>query len=101
MSRYHTRKEQGQRKRAEYLRRLDHAQHLALVFRAIAVGVGFMFVMGFVANTNRLLEVVLMIAYLYVIVFSLLLAEQILLRAEQSRYPKSRRKTLWNYYTDK
>ena len=91
MSRYQTRKEQGQRKRAEYLRRLDHAKDLAIVFRGIAVGVSFMFVMGLVANTNRVLEIVLMIVYAYVIAFSLLLAEHTLFMAEQSRYPKSRR----------
>lgn len=101
MSRYHTRKEQGLAKRAEYRRKVNNAQHIALVFRGIAVGVGFMFLMGLVSNADRLIEVILLIAYAYVIAFSVLFAEHILLKAEQSRYPKSRRHTLWSLYTEK
>ena len=91
---YQERKAKGQRKRAEYLRRVDHAEHLATMFRGIALGVSFMFVMGFISNADRLIEVVLLIVYAYVIAFSLISAEHIMFIAEQSRYPKSRRRTV-------
>lgn len=91
---YQERKAKGQRKRAEYLRRVDHAEHLAVMFRGVALGVGFMFVMGFVSNADRLIEVVLLIVYAQVIFFSLFFSQHIMFIAEQSRYPKSRRRTL-------
>jgi Ca2+/Na+ antiporter len=91
---YQERKAKGQRERAEYLRRVDHADHLAVMFRGIALGVGFMFVMGFVSNADRLVEVVLLIVYALVIFFSLWSAEHIMFTAEQTRYPKTHRRTL-------
>jgi len=97
---YQQRKERGQYKRAVYLRRIDHAEHLATMFRGIALGVGFMFVMGFVSNADRLIEVILLIVYAYVIASSLFLAEHTMLKAEQSRYPKSRRRTIRSEIAD-
>ena len=91
---YQQRKERGQYKRAVYLRRIDTAEHIATMLRGIALGVGFMFVMGIVSNADRLVEVVLLIIFAFVISGSILLAEHIMLTAEQSRYPKSRRRTL-------
>lgn len=91
---YQERKAQGERKRAKYRHKMNNAEHLAIMFRGVAVGVGFMLVMGLVSNADRLSEVVLLIVYGYVIAISLALAEQVLFTAEQSRYPKSRRMTL-------
>ena len=100
MSSYHRRKEAMLFRRAKYLRRLDNAEHLAVMFRGFALGFSFMFVMGFVSNADRLIEVVLLIIYAQVIFFSLLFSEYIMFRAEQSRYPKSRRRTLRSEVAD-
>lgn len=97
---YQQRKERGQYKRAVYLRKIDHAEHLAVMFRGIALGVSFMFVMGIVSNADRLIEVVLLIAYAYVIGTSLVLSQWVMFRAEQSRYPKSRRRTIRSEIAD-
>jgi hypothetical protein len=97
---YQERKAKGQAKRAKYLRRIDHAEHLATMFRGIALGVGFMFVMGIVSNADRLIEVVLLIVYSQVIFFSLFFSEHIMFTAEQSRYPKSHRRTLRSEVAD-
>lgn len=91
---YQERKQRGQHKRAVYLNRMSHAEHLATMLRGIALGVSFMFVMGIVSNADRLIEVVLLVVYGFVMAFSLLLAEHIMFSAEQSRYPKSHRRTL-------
>lgn len=98
---YQERKAKGQRKRAEYLRRIEHAKDLSRMFLGIALGVGFMFVMGIVANADRLIEVVLLIVYAVVIYFSMFFSQYVLFKAEQSRFPKSRRHTLWSLITDK
>lgn len=97
---YQERKAKGQRKRAEYLRRVDNADHLAVMFRSIALGVGFMFVMGIVSNADRLIEVVLLIVYAQVIFFSLFFSQHVMFIAEQTCYPKSRRRTLRSEVAD-
>jgi hypothetical protein len=98
---YVERKAKGQRKRKEYLRRISHAEDLSRMFLGVAVGVGFMFVMGIVANADRLIEIVLLGIYAVVIYVSVFFSQYVMFRAEQSRYPKSRRHTLWSAITEK
>lgn len=95
---YQERKAQGKRKSAEYARRVHHAKDLAILFRGIGAGVGFMFVMGIVSNADRLLEVALLVVYAVIIYFSLFLADYVVFRAEQTRFPKSRRWRLRDLY---
>jgi hypothetical protein len=71
------------------------------MFLGVAVGVGFMFVMGIVANADRLIEIVLLGIYALVIYFSVFFSQYVMFKAEQSRYPKSRRHTLWSALTEK
>jgi len=98
---YQERKAKGQRKRKEYLRRIEHAKDLSRMFLGIAVGVGFMFVMGIVANADRLIEMILLVVYAVIIYFSVFFSQYVIFKAEQSRYPKSRRHTLWSLLTEK
>jgi uncharacterized membrane protein len=98
---YVERRAKGQRKRKEYLRRISHAEDLSRMFLGIAVGFGFMFVMGIVANADRLIEIVLLVVYALVIYFSVFFSQYVMFKAEQSRYPKSRRHTLWSALTEK
>jgi amino acid permease len=105
---YQERKAKGQRKRAEHLRRLNHAEDLSRMFWGIALGFGFMFVMGIVANTNTPLEFMALIVFAFVIYFSVFFSQYVMFRAEQSRYPKNRRRTLrsevaedWQRFRDK
>ncbi len=51
---YQRRQELGQARRAEYLRRLDHAQTLARVYWGMSLGAGFVFFMGIVAGVDTL-----------------------------------------------
>jgi hypothetical protein len=97
---YHERKAKGQRKRKEYLRRMSHAKDLSTMFLGIALGVGFMFVMGIVANADRLVEMILLVVFAVIIYFSLFFSQYVLFRAEQSRYPKSRRMRLIDLFRD-
>jgi amino acid transporter len=99
---YVERRAKGQRKRKEYLRRISHAEDLSRMFSGIAVGFGFMFVMGIVSNAaNRLIEIVFLIGCALVIYFSVFFSQYVMFKAEQSRYPKSRRHTLWSAITEK
>jgi hypothetical protein len=70
------------------------------MFRGIALGVGFMFVMGVLSNADRLIEVILLIVYVNVIAISLVVAEHIMFTAEQTRYPKRHRRTLRSEIVD-
>lgn len=98
---YQERKAKGQRKRAEYLRRVEHAKDLSRMFLGSALGFGFMFVMGIVARADRLIEIVFLIGCAVVIYFSLFFSQYVVFKAEQSRYPKSRRHNLWSLLTHK
>ena len=71
------------------------------MFLGIAVGFGFMFVMGIVANADRLIEMILLVIYAVVIYFSVFFSQYVIFKAEQSRYPKSRRHTFWSAITEK
>jgi hypothetical protein len=105
---YQERKAKGQRKRAEHLRRLNHAKDLSTMFWGIALGFGFMLVMGVVANTDTPLEFTVLIIYAFVIYFSVFFSQYVMFKAEQSRYPKNLRRTLrgeiaedWRRFRDK
>jgi hypothetical protein len=105
---YQERKAKGKQKRAEHLRRLNHAKDLSTMFWGLALGFGFMFVMGIVANTDTTLEFIVLILFAFVIYFSVFFSQYVMFKAEQSRYPKSRRRTLrsevaedWQRFRDK
>lgn len=98
---YQERRAKGQRKRAEYQRRLSHAKDLSTVFLGSALGFGFMFVMGIVARADRLIEIIFLIVCAVIIYFSLFFSQYVLFKAEQSRYPKRYRHTLWSLLTEK
>jgi hypothetical protein len=97
---YQERKAKGQRKRAEYLRRLDHAEHLAVMFRGFGIGFSFIVVMTAVAGVHGNLAIVLFIMFMLIAGSGFIGAEHIMFWAEQSRYPKSRRRTLRSEIAD-
>ncbi len=97
---YKQRQEQGRYKRAVYLNRMNHAEHLATMFRGISLGAAFMAIMFAVAGIRSNLDVVLEFLVLFICGLSLVEAEHILFLAEQSRYPKSRRRTFRSEFVD-
>ncbi len=97
---YQQRKERGQYKRAVYLRRVDNAEHIATMLRGIALGTAFMAVMFCVAGITTELDALIEFLVLAICGISLVEAEHILFLAEQSRYPKSRRRTFRSEFAD-
>ncbi len=97
---YKQRQEQGRHKRAVYLNRLNHAEHIATMLRGISLGTAFMAVMFAVAGIRSNLDVGLEFLVLFICGLSLAEAEHILFLAEQSRYPKSRRRTFRSEFAD-
>lgn len=95
---YEERQVQGKAKSAEYLRRLDTADRVAVMLRGITLGSLFIFLMAIVAGVDSILEWLT----LYTIVFtggvSASLAEYFLFKARQSKYPKNRRQKFWELF---
>jgi hypothetical protein len=90
---YQERKAKGLRQRAEYRKRLDHAEHLAVMFRGFGIGFSFITVMTAVAGVHGTLAIALFIMFVLIAGSGFIGAEHIMFWAEQSRYPKSRRRT--------
>jgi hypothetical protein len=82
---YHRRKELGQARRAEFLRRLNHAEHVATVFWGLALGGFYVAVMGFVARVDTVLEVIVMIIALTVAFWGVWIAGYIVEREYRRR----------------
>jgi hypothetical protein len=97
---YHERKRRGQQKRWEYLNRVNNAEHLATMLRGITLGSAFCAVMFAVAGVERIVEWLVLIGVVFLGGYTAVLAEHILFLAEQSRYPKSRRRTLRSEIAD-
>jgi hypothetical protein len=95
---YKERQAQGKAKRAEYLRRLEHAESVAVMLRGITLGCSFILVMGIVAGVDSILEWLTLYTITFVGGVSASLAEYFLFRASQSRYPKSRRQKVWELF---
>jgi hypothetical protein len=85
-------------KRAEYLRRLEHAESVAVMLRGITLGCSFIFVMGLVAGVDSILEWLVIYTITFIGGVSASLAEYFLFKAEQSRYPKSRQHKFWDLF---
>jgi hypothetical protein len=85
-------------KRAEYLRRLDNADRVAVMLRGITLCCSFILVMGLVAGVDSILEWLVIYTITFIGGVSASLAEYFLFRAEQSRYPKSRRQKFWELF---
>lgn len=97
---YQERKAQGQHRRWVYLNRMNHAEHLAVMFRGVGVGFSFISIMTAVAGVHGTLDIILFIGFLMITGAGFIGAEHILFWAEQSRYPKSRRRTLRSEFAD-
>ncbi len=97
---YQQRKERGQYKRAVYLNRMNHAEHLATMLRGVTLGSAFCVVMFMVAGVDTTLDLLILIGVFLIGCVSAVEAEHILFLAEQSRYPKSRRRTLRSEFAD-
>lgn len=97
---YHERKRRGQQKRWEYLNRLNHAEHLATMLRGIGLGSAFCFVMFAVAGIDTTTDLLIHIGVFILGGVAFVEAEHILFLAEQSRYPKSRRRTMRSEFAD-
>lgn len=82
---YHRRKELGQARRAEYLRRLDKADDVARLLMGITLGGLFVGVMGFVARIDAVLEVFVVMIALTVAFCSTYLASWIVEREHRRR----------------
>lgn len=91
---YQERKRRGLHNRAVYLNRMNHAEHLAVTFRGVALGSAFCVVMFIVAGVDTTLEVIILLGVFFLGGISAVEAEHVLFLAEQSRYPKSRRRTM-------
>jgi hypothetical protein len=91
---YHERKRRGQYQRAVYLNRMNHAEHIATMFRGVTLGSAFCVVMFMVAGVDTTVELLILIGVFFLGSISAVEAEHILFLAEQSRYPKSRRRTM-------
>ena len=79
---------------------MNHAEHLATMLRGISLGSAFCSVMFWVAGIDTTLDVLLEIGAVAICGISFVEAEHILFLAEQSRYPKSRRRTLRSELAD-
>lgn len=97
---YHERKRRGQQKRWEYLNRMNNAEHLATMFRGIGLGSAFCVVMFAVAGIHTTLDWLIYLGVFILGGVAFVEAEHILFLAEQSRYPKSRRRTLRSEIAD-
>ena len=97
---YHERKARGQYKRAVYLHRLNNAEHIATMLRGISLGSAFCIVMFWVAGIDTTLDTLLEIGAVALGGVAFVEAEHILFLAEQSRYPKSRRRTMRSEFAD-
>lgn len=97
---YQQRKQLGQYKRAVYHNRLNHAEHIATMLRGISLGTSFMAVMFCIAGITTTLDILIELLVIAICGFSLVEAEHILFLAEQSRYPKSRRRTFRSEFAD-
>ena len=91
---YHERKRRGLYKRAVYLNRMNHAEHLATMFRGVTLGSAFCAIMFMVAGVDTTVEHLILLGVVFMGGVSAVEAEHILFLAEQSRYPKSRRRTM-------
>lgn len=97
---YQERKLQGQTKRWEYRVRVHHAEHLAVMLRGVGVGFGFIVVMTALAGVHGIVDIMLFYGFMLVTGAGFVGAEHALFLAEQSRYPKSRRKTLRSEFAE-
>lgn len=97
---YQQRKEQGELRRWIYKRRLWNAEYIATMLRGITLASAFCAVMFAIAGITTTLDVVIEIGVIALGGFTINLAEHILFWAEQSRYPKSRRRTLRSEIAD-
>jgi hypothetical protein len=73
---------------------MNHAQDLAVMFRGITLGSAFCAVMFLVAGVDTTAKLFIFVGAVMLGGISAVEAEHILFIAEQSRYPKSRRRTL-------
>lgn len=97
---YEQRQAQGRAQRWEYKKRIHHAEHLAVMFRGIGVGFAFILVMTALAGVHGTLDIVLFIGFIMIAGAGFTSAEHALFLAEQSRYPKGRRRTLRSEFAD-
>jgi len=86
-------KRQAEIARWEYDRRMNNASHLATMLRGITLGSSFCVVMFWVAGVDSTADVLIWLGFMALGGVSAVEAEHILFLAEQSRYPKSRRRT--------
>jgi hypothetical protein len=91
-------KVQGKSRHAEYLRRVDNADRVAVMLRGITLGCSFILVMGIVAGVDSILEWLVLYTITFIGGVSASLAEYFLFRAYQSRYSKSRRQSFWDLF---
>lgn len=91
-------KVQGKSRHAEYLRRLDNADRVAVMLRGITLFCFFIFVMRLVAGVDSVSEYLILYAVAFMGWVSASLAEYVLFRAYQSRYSKSRRQSFWELF---
>ena len=97
---YQERKERGRTQRWEYRNRIHHAEHLAVMFRGIGLGFSFIVGMTALAGVHGTLDIMLFILFVAIAGSGFIGAEHIMFLAEQSRYPKSRRRTLRSEVAD-
>lgn len=79
---------------------MNHAEHLATMLRGIGLGSAFCVVMFAVAGIHTVVDWLIYIGVLLLGGIAFVEAEHILFLAEQSRYPKSRRRTLRSEFAD-
>lgn len=97
---YLERKEQGLARHWEYRKRIHHAEHLAVMFRGVGIGFSFIVVMTAVAGVHGTFNIMLFLMFIVVAGSGFIGAEHALFLAEQSRYPKSRRRTLRSEFAE-
>lgn len=97
---YQKRKEQGRTQRWEYRHRIHHDEHIAVMFRGIGIGFSFIVVMTALAGVHGTLDIMLFILFIAIAGSGFIGAEHIMFLAEQSRYPKSRRRTIRSEFAD-
>lgn len=97
---YQERKRRGQQKRWEYLNRVNNAEHIATMLRGVGLGSTFCVVMFAVAGIDTTIDLLIYIGVFILGGVAFVEAEHILFLAEQSRYPKSRRRTMRSEFAD-
>ena len=97
---YQERKAKGQIARWEYRNRIHHAEHIAVMFRGVGIGFSFIVGMTALAGVHGTLNIMLFLLFVAIAGSGFIGAEHILFIAEQSRYPKSRRRTLRSEFAD-